>query len=227
MSTKELSIQDTAQGLALKDNLIGRDLSGNKYYLNVEIKPMQGAGLDINHQPVTGAPVISISGSIVSKYGSVQYDRGWISAGQCLDAFSDITQFTNRWSAGELGDILAIWSAYHLNELNSHCAHQDSDVKWDAVPPCSVTGYKAGSAWLYAPIPDHVLITLTSLIIKHKSDGLPIAYDYEVQGYYAGHGWETLTTEQTRGDALARLKDYRDNERGLTGLRIKRVKAGL
>jgi hypothetical protein len=227
MSTKELSIQDTAQGLALKDNLIGRDVDGNKYYLTVEIKPMQGAGLNVNHQPVTGAPVISMSGAIVSKYGSREYDRGWIRAGQCLDAFSEITRFTNRWSAGELGDILAIWSAYHLNELNSHCAHQDSSVKWDAVEPCTVTGYKAGSAWLYAPIPDHVLITLTGLIIKHRRDNNGPVYDYEVQGHYTGHGWETLTTEQTRGDALARLKDYRDNERGLTGLRVKRVKAGL
>ena len=170
MNTRELSIQDTAQGLSLKNNLVGRDTAGNKYHLNVEIKPMQGAGLDVNHQRVTGAPVISISGAIVSKYGSPEYDRGWLSAGQCLDAFSEITQFTNRWSAGELGDILAIWSAYHLNEMNSHCTHQDSDVKWDMVPPCSVTGYKAGSAWLYAPIPDHVLITLTGLIIKHRGD---------------------------------------------------------
>jgi hypothetical protein len=169
MTIKELSIQDTAQGLSLKNNLIGRDLAGNKYYLDVEIKPMQGKGLDVNHNPVTGAPVISISGAILSKYGSISYDRGWISAGQCLDAFSDITEFTGRWSAGELNDILAIWSAYHLNELNSHCAHQNSDVKWDAVEPCSVTGYKAGSAWLYAPIPDSVLITLTGLILKHRS----------------------------------------------------------
>lgn len=170
MTIKELSIQDTAQGLSLKDNLIGRDIAGHKYYLNVEIRPMQGAGLDVNHQPVTGAPVISMSGAIISKYGSREYERGWISAGQCLDSFSDITQFTNRWSAGELGDILAIWSAYHLNEMNSHCAHQDSDVEWDAVAPCSVTGYKAGSAWLYAPIPNNVLITLTGLIIKHRGD---------------------------------------------------------
>lgn len=227
MSTKELSIQDTAQGLALQGNLIGRDLAGNKYYINVKVKPMQGAGLDINHQPVTGAPVISISGAIVSKYGSLEYDRGWISAGQCLDAFSEITRFTNRWTAKELSEILAIWGAYHLNELNSHCLHQDSSVKWDIVPPCSVTGYKAGSAWLYAPIPDHVLITLTGLIIKHGRDNNGPVYDYEVQGYYAGHGWETLTTEQTREEALKRVKDYRDNERGLTGLRVKRVKAGF
>lgn len=166
----QLSIQETAQGLALKDNLIGRDLSGNKYYLNVEVKPMQGAGLDVNHQPVTGAPVISISGAIVAKYGSREFGRSWISSGQCLDDFSKITRFTNRWSAGELSEILAIWSSYHLNELNSHCVHQDSNVKWDAVLPCVVTGYKAGSSWLYAPIPDHILITLTGLIIKHRSD---------------------------------------------------------
>ena len=90
--------------------------------------------------------------------------------------------------------------------------------------PCSVTGYKAGSAWLYRPIPDATLITLTGLILKHRNDGAPVSYNYEVQGYYAGHGWETLTTEETRGEAHDRLREYRVNERGLTALRIKREK---
>ena len=218
------TIQETAQGLALTDNLIGRDIAGNKFYLTVEIKPAQGESVDIFHRPVAGAPVISMSGAIVSKYGSREFDRGWISAGQNLESFTRITQFSNRWSAGELSEILTIWREYHLNDMNSHCSHQDKAVQWDKVEPCTATGYRAGSAWLYAPVPDSVLITLTGLIIKHQSDGKRPAYDYEVQGYYPGHGWETLTTEQTRREALERVKDYRANERGLTGLRIKPVK---
>lgn len=217
------TIQINGQGLKLTGNLVGRDSAGNKYYLTAEIKPAKGESVDIFHLPVTGAPVISMSGDIVSKYGSLEHDRGWISAGQNLDSFRNIVQFSNRWSARELSDILAIWREYHLNDMRSHCSHQDKSIKWDSVPPCTVTGYRAGSAWLYAPIPDSVLIELTGLIYKHRRDSRP-AYDYEVQGFYPGSGWETLTTEQTRGEALDRVKDYRANERGLTGLRIKPVK---
>ena len=97
MTIKELSIQDTAQGLSLADNLIGRDDQGRKYYLNVEVKPVQREAHDINHKLVTGVPVISMSGTILNKYGSITNDRGWIQAGQCLDSFENITQFTNRW----------------------------------------------------------------------------------------------------------------------------------
>ena len=225
MTIKELSIQDTSQGLSLTHNLIGRDDQGRKYYLTVAIQPVQRDAHNISHELITGVPVITMSGTILSKYGSITNDRGWIQGGQCLDSFNNITQYANRWSLQELQDIVAIWRGYHLNDMQTHCTHQDRAIKWDKVEPCKVTGYRAGSAWLYSPVPDSVLIELTGIILKHKRDGEPIAYDYEVQGYYTGHGWETLTTEQTRGEALARLKEYRANERGLTGLRVKRVKS--
>jgi len=167
MTTKELSIQETALGLSLSRNLVGRDVEGNRYYLDVEIKGTAQSSQGVNHETIEqGAPVISMSGYIVSK-GC----RSWHSGGQNIDRFDSIIKYANRWSAAELGDVLAIWAAYHLNDMFSHCAHQDSDIDWDKVEPCSVTGYKAGSAWLYAPIPNHVLITLTGLIIKHRSDG--------------------------------------------------------
>ena len=214
------TIQRNAQGLALESNLIGRDKYGERYYLNAEIKGTTHPAQTINHETTEpGAPLITMSGDIVGK-GC----RSPHSCGQNLEQFSNITEFSNRWSAGELSEILTIWRTYHLNDLNSHCAHQDRAIKWDAVQPCSVTGYSAGSAWLYLPIPDPVLITLTGLILKHRNDDAPASYNYEVQGYYAGHGWETLTTEETRGEALDRLREYRANERGLTGLRIKREK---
>ena len=92
MSADTLSIQDTAQGLSLTDNLIGRDDRGNKYYLSVEIKPVQREAQDINHKLVSDVPVISMTGTILSKYGSITNDRGWIQAGQCLGSFDNITQ---------------------------------------------------------------------------------------------------------------------------------------
>jgi len=48
-----------------------------------------------------------------------------------------------------------------------------------------------------------------------------VTYEYEVQGNY-GYGWDLLTTEENRSDALAQLATYRANES--IPLRIKRVK---
>jgi hypothetical protein len=45
---------------------------------------------------------------------------------------------------------------------------------------------------------------------------------YEVQGNY-GQGYECVTAEDTRPEALARLKEYRENEPG-TAFRIVRKK---
>ena len=48
-------------------------------------------------------------------------------------------------------------------------------------------------------------------------------YEYEIQGFYSGYGYECLTTEETLQEARAQLAVYRANER--IPLRIKRVKA--
>ena len=48
-------------------------------------------------------------------------------------------------------------------------------------------------------------------------------YEYEIQGNY-GYGFECLTTEATKTEAIAQLKTYRENES--IPLRIKRIKAG-
>lgn len=41
-------------------------------------------------------------------------------------------------------------------------------------------------------------------------------YEYVIQGNYGyGHGYEDLTAEDTRTDAMLRLHEYRDNEPGV------------
>lgn len=49
--------------------------------------------------------------------------------------------------------------------------------------------------------------------------------EFEVQGYYAG-GWECVTTEDTRKEARARLKEYRENEPG-TAFRRKTIRVKI
>jgi len=46
--------------------------------------------------------------------------------------------------------------------------------------------------------------------------------EYDIEGLY-GYGWETVTTEESFLEAKARLKEYRENERG-TAFRINRVR---
>jgi hypothetical protein len=38
--------------------------------------------------------------------------------------------------------------------------------------------------------------------------------EYEIQGYYS-YGWESVTTEITRREAVEQLKCYRENEPGV------------
>ena len=45
--------------------------------------------------------------------------------------------------------------------------------------------------------------------------------EYEIRGYY-GYGWECVTTEETRKEAIARLKEYRKNEPGTAFTYIKK-----
>ena len=46
---------------------------------------------------------------------------------------------------------------------------------------------------------------------------------YVVQGNYGyGHGWEDLTAEDNRKEALAQLRTYRENERGVPHRLIRR-----
>ena len=46
--------------------------------------------------------------------------------------------------------------------------------------------------------------------------------EYEIQGNY-GHGWECETTEETRKEALQRLKEYRTNSQYAVRLIKRRV----
>ncbi len=51
---------------------------------------------------------------------------------------------------------------------------------------------------------------------------------YRIQGNYGyGHGWETECEEDTRKEALARLKEYRENGPGSYRLRVGREKLNV
>ena len=48
--------------------------------------------------------------------------------------------------------------------------------------------------------------------------------EYQIQGYFAGYGWETETTEATYKDAKTQAKCYRENVPYLIRIVKKRIK---
>lgn len=76
-----------------------------------------------------------------------------------------------RWEA--VRAVERLWAGWHLNNLRAACAHQvvpevPADVSaldrtgWllDNTPPCPLTGYRYGTAWLFAPLDDQALADL-------------------------------------------------------------------
>ena len=145
--------------------LLGTNDDGEKFYLELEYENKSRTCLNISHEPITYYTRISFRGALVSKYGSLAYDRGIRSLGQNRDELLKITNPANGHTLKSIREIHALWVKYHLNDMESHCIHQDQAIKWDEVDPCLITGYKAGSNWLVNEISgqelDRIVATVT------------------------------------------------------------------
>lgn len=142
---------------------------GEKYYLSVELVSDEKERETVNHEKITGAQRLSFTGYGVSPRGSAEYDRGIFSAGQNDHLLLEITKPAEGFTLASIREIYNLWQEWHLNDLKSHCAHQDKAVAWDKVAPCPVTGYKAGSAWLTKPLPAEVIEQVRALVMREKA----------------------------------------------------------
>jgi hypothetical protein len=86
--------------------------------------------------------------------------------GQIRDRLSEITQPAKGFTLKDIAKINQIWEKWHLNNLQSHCAHQDMAIKWDKVDPCPLNGYKAGSAWLLNELPQEIINEIQSFFYE-------------------------------------------------------------
>ena len=118
----------------LEDVEIQRDKGGNRVFVSLLVERCNG-GTTINHEHVDSYLRVRLTGVVVRKGGQFRHDGDWISCGQIDPSYLPVR-------------LARLWQRWHLNDLRSHCIHQDPSVKWDEVPPCPTTGYKAGSAWL-------------------------------------------------------------------------------
>jgi hypothetical protein len=148
-----------------KDLFIGNTKTGEKYYLTIELRERTN-GVSVDHLTIENYQELSFTGVLISKYGSVTYDRGAISYGQNYEYLLEITKPAKGFNKETTKRIYELWREYHLNDMNSHCAHQDKAIKWDLVDPCPITGYRAGSAWLVRELPESVIGEIKALTGK-------------------------------------------------------------
>ena len=147
------------------DLYLGKTKTGEKYYLSVELRERTN-GVSIDHQTLENYQEIAFTGTLISKYGSINYNRGFISGGQNFALLREITEPAKGFTLADIRQIHQLWKAWHLNDMNSHCAHQDRQVAWDSVGNCPLTGYRAGSAWLVRELPASVIDEIKALTGK-------------------------------------------------------------
>lgn len=152
----------------IKDALIGRTINGEKFYLTIELKDHAREKVTTSHESVTGYRSMSFTGTLISKYGSIIHERGWLSGGQNSHYLLEITDPAKGFTLADIKRIHQLWQELHLNDLNSHCVHQDKAVKWDQVEACPVTGYRAGSAWLLNPLNEDLLNETFDLVFRNS-----------------------------------------------------------
>lgn len=132
----------------MNDVLVGRTDEGSRVYVRAALVQSYATQETVTHETIQGSLRLSMSGCVVDKGR-----RNASSAGQCLDELLKVTTPARPFTMSDVRTLHKLWKRWHLNDLRSHCAHQDWGVAWDAVPPCEHTGYRAGYAWLVEPLP--------------------------------------------------------------------------
>jgi hypothetical protein len=145
----------------MNKKLIGKNDQGDRFYLTLEIKNNEREATTINHQKVFSYQTLSICGEVI-EYRKQNANN----FGQICERLSEITQPAKGFTLKDIAKIKEIWERWHLNDLQSHCAHQDKAIKWDQVDPCFLTGYKAGSAWLLNELPQEIINEIKSLFYE-------------------------------------------------------------
>lgn len=81
------------------------------------------------------------------------------------DTIDSITP-AEGWTTEGIKEFFEVWDKWHLNDMRAGCKHQTTWKNDKVGVPCSVCGYKYGSAWNYEPLPESVITYLKSLPVS-------------------------------------------------------------
>lgn len=142
---------------SVRDKEIGRIKRVGIVRVDVALTWHDGPGVSVDHKPLDGYYRFSAMGSLWLRSNSPDcYSAGWM--------------LEEAWPLPAARPLVRLWRAWHLNDMQAGCAHQtrpDDMSMSDAlakVPPCPVTGYRFGSAWLVRVIPDDVVAEMREVI---------------------------------------------------------------
>lgn len=143
-----------------REGYLGRTTDGEAVYVNVELRRQEGAWQTIEHEEIATPLTLSIMGHTFDK-GSNRWDCD--SAGQIVDTLTRMNpaKLADGWTSEDVAALHALWQRWHLNTMRAACAHQEivyeddgQQPSLDKTPPCPITGYKYGHAWLTDPLPE-------------------------------------------------------------------------
>jgi hypothetical protein len=149
-----------------KGLFIGRTDDGDRLYLDVLIRQLPTAPRQtVEHDTVDGGEELSIVGALY--HGSRD-----VGGGQCIERARSVLAGGRVAPGADPADvrlIVDVWERWHLNAMRAGCAHVkaaegvlSTRERLDNTPPCPITGYRWGSAWLYEPLPGSVVEELTA-----------------------------------------------------------------
>lgn len=167
MSAKEITID------------MGRTVQGYKVTAEVRRELTTKPHTSITHEELpAGQMTVAITFEV--KDPTKRGDNAYISSGQTRPEDRVIVTLPpnvkakdqdRHWEA--VRAVERLWAGWHLNKMQAECAHQvvpevPADVSalhrtgWrlDNTAPCPLTGYRYGSAWLFAPLDDQALADL-------------------------------------------------------------------
>jgi hypothetical protein len=97
-----------------------------------------------------------------------------VAGGATTEPLRHLVTFANGFDADKARELADLADRWHLNGMSAGCAHQTvvyakdqygrSVPSLDLTPPCPVTGYKYGHAWLLESLPDGFMDTLKDLL---------------------------------------------------------------
>jgi hypothetical protein len=149
---------------------LGRDDTYLNVYLEIEIVHTTLETYDnarpftretVDHQVITEYDTLSLSG-----YAQKTVRSDYAYCGQIQDEIAEhlVHPVINPWKVSQ---ILRVWQAWHLNDMNAACVHQ-SDIghepdfeewkKKQAIETAKCPqGYVYGSKWLVKPLPSEII----------------------------------------------------------------------
>ena len=161
--------------MRVEDMVIGRvsgDYAGYRnsaeLVVSVSVQRIDTPQETTDHRTLDGVTRLSISAGVWNRART-----DFLIGGQCRDALDNMVSYAPGWNRRKVRRLGEIWDAWHLNDAQAGCDHQVPVMEQDRygrtvpslsrTPPCPVTGYKYGHAWLARELPDAIIEEIAEL----------------------------------------------------------------